>query len=134
MSIRFLNVDLEVESDQELSALVSGFGDRVLDLYCGPVDSHHRATLELDMMVSDPDSAILHFCKLIESLEGGALGLWEKSFSRVFDIGYRSGHEPRCYESDLRSETIKKVAKLGASIRVTIYPPDEPGPRPLSGA
>jgi hypothetical protein len=44
--------------------------------------------------------------------------------TRVFDIGYDANGPEEAFRSEIRSETIQNVAAIGASIMVTIYPPD----------
>lgn len=128
MSIQFLTVDLEIESYDELQPLALAFGEEALELYCGPVKSHFRAVFEVAGDLRDPDSLIQRFCFLVESLDRAALGLWKRAFSRVFDIGYESGSDHTSFVSDIRPDTIEEVAKIGASIRVTIYPPSPRSP------
>ena len=126
MSIEFLNVDLDIDSHKDLRPLVDFLGKEVLDLYCGPAMGHQRATLEIATDRSDPDTLIQRFCLLIQSLEGDELDLWDSAFSKVFDIGYSSGLEPSNYRSEIRADTISEVAKIGGSLRISIYPPMEP--------
>lgn len=124
MKTYFLNVDLEIESHQNLQPIVEAFGDDVRNLYCGQAQGHYLATFELPgVSGTDPDSIIYSFCRLIESLDNEAKKLWDSAFTKVFDIGYEGGLEPSSYSSEIRAGTIKKVALLGASLRVTIYPP-----------
>ncbi len=124
MNIDFINVDLEIEGHDSFEPLVNAFGDNVVNLYCGEAHSHQLATFEIEgALVGDPDSLISYFCMLIEAFDKKEKALWNKAFRKVFNIGYGSGLEPRSYESNLRAETIAQVAKIGASIQITIYPP-----------
>ncbi|BAZ06510.1 hypothetical protein [Calothrix sp. NIES-3974] len=121
--MHFLNVDLEIESHQNLQPIVEGLGDKVMNLYCGKAQDHYLATFELsDVSAADPDSIISNFCLLIENLEGEGKKLWDSAFAKVFDIGYEAGLQPSSYSSEISPGTIKKISMLGASIRVTIYP------------
>jgi hypothetical protein len=126
--IRFLNVDLEVRSHVSLQPIVDDFGDNALSLYFGEVQEHYLATFEANDSGSsaDADSIIAYFCMLVRSFKPEAKQLWESAFSKIFDIGYESGLEPRSYSSLIRADTIAQVADLGASLRVTIYPPHPP--------
>lgn len=126
MGTHFLNVDLEIESHQNLQPIVEGLGDKVMNLYCGKAQDHYLATFELsDVSAADPDSIISNFCLLIENLEDEGKKLWDSAFAKVFDIGYEAGLQPSSYSSEISPGTIKKISMLGASIRVTIYPPFE---------
>lgn len=48
---QFLNVDLELESKTDLSALADHFGDRVYVLYNGRIDGFYRLSLETGLAV-----------------------------------------------------------------------------------
>lgn len=123
MRTHFLNVDLEIESHHNLQPVVEDFGDDVHNLYCGEAQGHYLASFELrGASGTDPDSIIYSFCTLIESFDNEAKRLWESAFTKVFDIGYEAGSEPISYSSEIRVGTIERVALLGASVRVTIYP------------
>jgi hypothetical protein len=135
MKTHFLNVDLEIESHHDLQPIVEDFGDDVFNLYCGEAQGHYLATFELHVSSgTDPDSIIYSFCELIESFGTEAKKLWESAFTKVFDIGYESGSEPISYSSEIRVGTIERVALLGASIRVTIYPSGPINPANNPGA
>jgi hypothetical protein len=122
MTNNFLNVDLEIESHEDLQPIVRSFGDRVCNLYYGQDSGHYLATFELsDIAVIDADAIVYNFCLLIESFDRSAKSLWDRALTKVFDLGYGSASESSSYSSALSAETISKVAALGASIRVTIY-------------
>ena len=123
MKIHFLNVDLEIKSYHDLRPIVNSFGDDVFNLYCGQVDEEYIATFEVSNIGNDADSIISDFCTLVKALDKQAKELWDTAFMKVFDVGYESGLEPISYSSEIRAETIDQVAALGASLRVTIYPP-----------
>ena len=119
---RFLNVDLEVSSAAELDWLVEEFGEDVSNLYCGPAQGHFLATFEARPFSGDANTLIEHLCGLVEALADERRQVWDQAFLKIFDIGYEAGDEPRAYQSDLRPETIAAVARIGASLRITIYP------------
>ena len=123
MSIRFLNVDLEVQSHKDLGPIAADFGEDVLTLYCGDAHTHKLALFETAVSYGDPDTTISHFCTMIEGMSADVRSLWTDSFSKVFDIGYESGLSSQKYSSELRPDIVARVAAIGASIRVTIYPP-----------
>ena len=127
MKIQFLNVDLEIESHRNLQPIVDSFGDDAVNLYCGQARGHYLATFETSNTEADPDSIVSYFCMLVKALDGEAKELWDTAFTKVFDIGYESVLEARSYSysSEIRAETIERVAALGASLRVTIYPPHQ---------
>lgn len=48
--------------------------------------------------------------------------VWEGCCSRVMDVGYESGTSPQNFRSEIRTSTVQRVAAIGASIVITIYP------------
>jgi len=124
LEIAFLNVDLEIESHESLQPIADHFGEDVSVLGCGKWGEHYHAAFETAGGIGDPDSLISFFCTLIEAFDTNERNLWENAFRREFNIGYTSGLEPRSFESDIRAATIARVCKVGASIKITIYPPD----------
>jgi hypothetical protein len=123
MNAAFLNVDLEIESHENLQPIVTNFGDRVFTLYCGEARGYYLATFELsDISVTNADGIITNFCLLIESFDREANMLWDSAISKVFDLGYRGGLAQIDRSTEIDPITLAKVASLGASIRMTIYP------------
>ena len=121
--IYYLNTDLDLLSSKELEPIVQAFADEAFCLYCGEEGrGHFRATFEMNRLISSPDIVMQHFCFLAESLEGDVRVLWNGCFKKVFDIGYEGGVDHASYTDELRVETLKRVAELGACIRVTVYP------------
>ena len=128
MDIRYLNTDLEIDSKKDISRIVEEFGDDVIVLYHGEMRGHQHASLEIVRpMSAGADETINQFCVLVENLPEEVREIWEGCFSRVFDVGYDSGSSPQNFRSEIRAATIQRVAAIGASIVITIYPlSDEP--------
>ena len=121
---RFRNVDLEVSSASDLGWLADEFGEDAVNLYCGSAHGHFLATFETDKPREDADAAIAYFCNLVDNLsEEGRRG-WDSAFLKIFDIGYDGGDAPPAFQSDLRPETLAAASRIGASLRITIYPAD----------
>lgn len=124
MKVLYLNTDLELESPNDLSPIVEHFGEEVINLYNGKIRKHFFASFEISGFCESPDFIIQQFCQLAESLEGKEKNLWDGCYSRTFDIGYEGGTYPSSYTDEIRVETLERVAALGASLRITVYPMD----------
>ena len=120
--VRYLNVDLEIESKSDLSKIVEEFGDDVSVLYCGEMRGYQHASFEIPANPAGADETINDFCFLVEQLTKEAREIWEGCCSRVMDVGYESGTSPQNFRSEIRSSTVQRVAAIGASIMITIYP------------
>lgn len=121
--IHYLNTDLIIESPDKLSAIADAFGEDVIVMYNGQWGNIHRASFEVAGSHADANETIEYFCCLVENLDQQERAIWDTCFSKVFDIGYESGLSPQNYSSKLRSETIKRIAQIGAAVEITIYPP-----------
>ena len=123
MDIKFLNVDLELESKQDISVIIQEFGEDVFVLYQGIARSYHQGRLEIaDNSYNNADDIINEFCFLVEALPKDIRQIWDNCCLREFNIGYESGMTPISFRSDIKSTTIQRIANIGASLVITIYP------------
>ena len=92
-------------------------------MFCGPT-SHDRffTSFECDEHLADPNSLILIFLGLVESLDERAAAQWGAADSKVFDIGYEADSGQGGFQSELTSDVVQRVSSCGASLRITIYP------------
>ena len=122
MEVRYLNTDLVIESKTDLSVIVHEFGEDVIVLYHGEMRGYQHASFESSEAGAGADEIINFFCMLVENLPEGAREVWDGCCSRVLDVGFESGESPSNFRSEIRASTIQRVAAIGASIVVTIYP------------
>jgi hypothetical protein len=59
----------------------------------------------------------------IEAIDEPAKELWRACTKREFNIGYDCGDEPWAFNNGLSNRTLDRIARLGASLRITLYPP-----------
>lgn len=121
--ICFVNVDLEVEAREPLDLLVREFGEDVFVLYNGEARGRYLAAFETALGSGDAETTIACLCGLVESLPEEARALWDRCILRTFDIGYEGGDTPSSFRSIIHPLTLRRVADLGATLVVTIYPP-----------
>lgn len=122
MDVQYLNTDLEIESKSDLSRIVEEFGNDVFVHHHGEIRGYEHASFSIAGGSADADATINSFCTLVEQLPKDVRQIWDGCCSRIFDIGYESGTSPKTFRSDIRAATIQRIAELGASIVVTIYP------------
>ena len=125
MDVRYLNTDLEIESNSDLSKIVDEFGDDVIVLHHGERRGYQHASFEIAATVEGADETINSFCAVVEDLPEGVREIWDSCCSRIFDVGYDSGMSPLNFRSEIRAPTIQRVAAIGASMVITIYPVSE---------
>ncbi len=122
MEVHYLNTDLEIESLHDLSKIVDEFGEGVSVLHHGEIRGYQQASFEIAGNTNGADEVINYFCSLVENLSKEVRLIWDGSCSRTLDVGYESGTLPSSFRSEIRASTIKRVAEIGASIIITIYP------------
>ena len=118
--IEFLNIDLDIESNQDLSEIVAGFGDRVVVQRNERVGGVNHASFSTGY--SEENEIIQEYCALVNGLKPVAREVWDNCAKRVFDIGYESGETPNNFHSEIKAGSIEALAKIGGSVIVTIYP------------
>ena len=122
MEIQYLNTDLELESKNDISKIVEHFGDDVLIHHHGEIRGYQHASFSIAGTNANADATINQFCALVESLPAEVRAIWDECCTRVFDVGYESGASPQSFKSQIRASTIQRVASIGASVAITIYP------------
>lgn len=126
MEVHYINTDLEIESKHCLSKIVEEFGEAVWVLHHGEIRGYQHACFEVSGSAGGADEVINYFCSLVEYLPKEVRLIWDECCSRILDVGYEISYEigtsPSSFRSEIRASTIKRVAEIGASIVITIYP------------
>ncbi len=128
MAVRFINVDLDIESTKSLDYVCLELSrSGIHHLHCGPSGRGFFARLECAEGgdTCEADSVICKFCDAIESLDERASNEWKAAYRRCFDLGYETSGSDLCWQSDLQHQTLSRVVALGASIAFTVYPRDQ---------
>jgi hypothetical protein len=122
--ICFLNVDLDIESKHDISAIIKDFGDKVFILNDEPYyEGSHNLSVELNdsWCQQDPETLILGYIELIKNFSDDAKDAWNKAHKKAFDLGYECGFQPYSINNQLSASTINAVASVNASIVFTLY-------------
>ena len=134
MEIQYLKTDLDIESKSDLTSIVEDFGEDVIVLHHGEMRGYQHAACEISVDNTGADHVISSLCTLVEQMPKEVREIWDGCVSRVFDIGYESGSSPQNFRSEIRASTIQRVAEIGASVVITIYPESgdfEPPKKPI---
>jgi len=126
---QFLNMDLHVESREDLTPLAAALAAAV----CGWQDWRHRGTRflhgSLGLRQESPSALILAVSTRLKRLRGAARAAWTGAKVREFDIGIQAGFANRAGEWVVNADAVQTAAGVGAQLRITVYPP-EPTPAP----
>ena len=132
MAARFIGVQLEIESPRPLGHLFHSFsGAEVVSVdYRESARGFAAAFEHAGRGVSTgPDIQIADFCDKIMGFKDDAQSVWNGAYRRTFNVGYEIDDSSECFRSELAPETMERIARVGASVIVAIYPqaPGEPG-------
>jgi hypothetical protein len=127
--IQYLNTDLDLVAADDLTTLAAGLeAQGVHPLH---VDRHEdglwHATFEADETYEQPEPNIAMMLAIIESLGESASRAWWTCTVREFNIGYECGSEPWAFNQEISGQTLRRVADVGAALRITLYPPAPAG-------
>lgn len=132
MAARFIGVQLEIESPRPLGHLFHAFsGAEVVSVDYRESARGFAAAFEHPGrgVSTGPDIQIADFCDMISDFGDDARSVWNGAYRRTFNVGYEIDDSSECFRSELAPETMERIARVGASVIVAIYPqaPGEPG-------
>ena len=117
----FLNIDLDLESTEDLSLLVKEFGTKAIVMRAGFENGLYVASFET--VKHGLNEMIAEYGALVEGLSDEAKKLWGGCRLRRFDIGYESGAQPLNFHSSISNASLSILHALGTDLVITIYPP-----------
>lgn len=124
-STRYLTLDIELESEQDMSPLVEHLGEEIFVLCNEKVESVFYTSFEPKYFEPEediPERHAKHILGLLDKLPDSLREMWNGCRSKIFDFGFDSGYAPCPFFTDLSPATLQGIAAIGASTRVTIYP------------
>lgn len=124
MNTHYLNTDLDLKSNEDISELGTYF-DRCADLiHCEKeeedvwsviVDAAGSGTSEL------PEADILDLISIIEKMDPSLKSLLEACHVKDFNIGIETG-DTHGFNIPVNHSTLNKIAILGFTLSLTTYP------------
>jgi len=114
---RFLTIDLDMRSRSSLTPLALAWPQAYQP-------SNDSRWLIMNAFVADTaENAAKNLLGHIAKLKRKALGSWKRAHRRIFDIGVQAGGPGRAFEEvRLSADTLRRIAAVGGTIQVTIYP------------
>jgi hypothetical protein len=125
--IHYLNTDLDLTSADDLTALAAAFeagGVPPLHVTQGD-DGRWYATFETREQHSEPEPNIAAMLAVVESLGPALRSVWAGCSRRELNIGYDCGLGPWAFNQGLSAGLLGRMAAVGASLRITLYPDRE---------
>lgn len=123
MSLRFLNIDLELETKRKPDRLLRDLGTRVNVLLHGPSGKRGLLFTSLETAASrrTPATAMREFARLVSALSDAGKKEWAGAVQRTFDIGFQVSEEEQYLSLALDPEVMETAVRLGATIAITFY-------------
>lgn len=120
---QFLNVDLMIESDEDLSVLANEVeaGNDAYVLHFDPNMPGHLS-LEAEGDHRKPETTIRALLRVLAGLSSESKELWSRANRRVFDVGYEAGKEDRGFQFNLSEKSVAAIASAKGTIAYAIYP------------
>ncbi|REJ74858.1 MAG: hypothetical protein DWQ36_13800 [Acidobacteria bacterium] len=123
MTTHYLNTDLVIDSEDDLTPIVEELGEDVVCLYNGPWGTRQLAAFEIVGHDMDASSCIRAFCGLVEALSPKAREVWDRCSRRSFDIGFEAGLDRESCERAIDLDALEMAVSVRARLVVTVYPP-----------
>lgn len=122
--IHYLNTDLEIVSNNDLTSLVAAFEGRgVYSLHFFHEKNAWYARLETNQSYDEPEATISKMLAVVESFSKTTRVVWDNCTRREFDIGYEGGQVPRSFNQVLSQQLLERITMAKASLSITIYSP-----------
>jgi hypothetical protein len=124
--IRYLNTDLDLICGSDLTPLADALNAKgVFPLDVSQFEDglwYSRHEVSEDVEPDEPESTIRVLLDAIEAIDGKARQLWDACGTRELNIGFDCGDEPWVFNAGLTSVTLQRMAAVGTSLRITLYP------------
>ena len=123
LEARYLNVDFIVEADFDLSPVVEVLRDNVTFLWKETNIKSSSFGIESKLTTSTtPEEDIIELLRTLEKLPDKLKKLIKDSKKKVFDIGFECGTIDNPIDSEISFRAIQRIAKLGCTINIKLYP------------
>ena len=118
--INFLNIDLDIESDSDITPIVKFWEERISVNRLECLDGIWYGSFET--WEEEENTIIATYHDLVSNLSPDLRRVWDQARKRDFDFGYEGGDTPRSFHSRLTLESISKLTEIKGSVTITIYP------------
>lgn len=128
--ISYLNTDLDLTSDDDLTILANALAARgVLPIHLAQEpDGSWLAIFETEDQHGQPEANIAVMLDAIETLPEPLRPVWFGCTRRELNIGYECGEDPWDFSHALSASLLERISAIDAALRITLYPhkQDEP--------
>jgi hypothetical protein len=118
--ITFLNIDLDIESIDDISPLVNEWGDRVSVQRLEKIEGTYIGSFETGY--GSVPEILDEYVSLITNLSETSKSIWDSALKKEFDFGFECSTWPSNIHVSVDSRFISKLSQVGGSVAVTVYP------------
>jgi hypothetical protein len=122
----FLNLDLVLRSNSDLSALVKHLDpQRVFVISDQEFEGRFLLALELTGKEPTQDAAqwcTQQFLAIIDEFPDAVLDVWKGCTSRTFSYGFQGGLDFPALDTTITADLLLRIGQIGANIGITVYP------------
>ena len=125
---RFLNLDLVLRSNSDLSPIIRYFGERVIVLTHEEYNGKWILALELadELVLEDPASYTEGFLAMMSEFPDDVREFWNACTSRTFSYGFDGGANSAALDATIKAYLLMQMSRFGADIGITVYPFRQP--------
>ena len=116
---KFLNVDLDLGTQNGIEDLISFLGPRVIVMN----KAENFVSVESSENYNLLEEVIRDLIEIIQALPPEGRSIWNQCDYRRFNIGIEAGNKPHAAVFSISSEVVKLLAEIQAEIAVTVYAP-----------
>jgi hypothetical protein len=123
LEARYLNVDLVVEADFDLSPIIAMLKGKVLFLW--DKTSPELSTFGVESNLTDsesPEEDIVELLQILEKLPDEQKKMLSASKKKVIDIGFECGTIDTAIDMEISVDSIHRMSKFGCLINIRLYP------------
>ncbi len=115
----FLNIDLDLESEHDLSPLLKAWAGRVALMRNKLSAGRHQVSIATGQV--GVDAVLQGYAALVSGLGEVERQLWSGARERVFDFGFACEEGAAQCQIALSEQQVQRVAELGGRLVVTLY-------------
>ena len=118
--IKFLNIDLDIESNDDLTPLAKEWGSRVSTHRLEEIEGKYFGSFETGY--GSITEILDEYVSLISNLSESSKMIWKNALKREFDFGFETSSWPSNIRVSVDARFISKLADVSGSVAVTVYP------------
>lgn len=125
---RFLNLDVVLRSNSDLSPIIRYFGERVIVLTHDEYHGNWILVLELvgEPVLKEPASYTERFLAMMSEFPDDVREFWDACTSRTFSYGFDGGANSAALDTTIKADLLTQISWFGADIEISVYPFRQP--------